>query len=324
MVFQGYALFPHMTVAENIAFGLQMRGVRGGEAARCVAEALEMVRLAPYADRLPRELSGGQQQRVALARAFAIKPDALLLDEPLSALDAKLRQQVRSEIRRLQQSLGLTTIFVTHDQEEAVSMADRIVVMNGGRIEQTGTPQEVYEKPATRFVAEFVGLSNFIPGTVEGPGRFRASQGTVLQFRHDGVVSSRGHLFVRPERIEVGAQAEGLVNSLSGEIDSIVFLGPFDRDLRAPCWRREDNRASSEPTDRRRRDATSRPKNDRRLGTGIRLCARRWLTGEPLDHEWTSDRTFVAIPWPPGSAGLLHILPVALWIAQCHRERQAG
>jgi putative spermidine/putrescine transport system ATP-binding protein len=227
MVFQGYALFPHMTVADNIAFGLQMRGVRGGEATRRVAEALEMVRLAPYADRLPRELSGGQQQRVALARAFAIKPDALLLDEPLSALDAKLRQQVRSEIRRLQRSLDLTTIFVTHDQEEAVSMADRIVVMNGGRIEQTGTPQEVYEKPATRFVAEFVGLSNFIAGTVEGPGRFRASGGTLLQFCHDGLVSSRGHLVVRPEKIDVGGKREGLANSLSGEIDSIVFLGPL-------------------------------------------------------------------------------------------------
>jgi len=227
MVFQGYALFPHMTVADNIAFGLQMRGVRAGEAARRVAEALEMVRLAPYADRFPRELSGGQQQRVALARAFAFKPDALLLDEPLSALDAKLRQQVRSEIRRLQQSLGLTTIFVTHDQEEAVSMADRIVVMNGGRIEQAGTPQEVYEKPATRFVAEFVGLSNLIPGTVEGAGRFRTSQGTVLQFCDDGVVSSRGHLVVRPEKIEIGGQAEGHLNSLSGEIDSIVFLGPL-------------------------------------------------------------------------------------------------
>jgi putative spermidine/putrescine transport system ATP-binding protein len=147
IVFQGYALFPHMTVADNVAFGLQMRGIPASEVAQRVADALAMVRLAPYADRLPRELSGGQQQRVALARAFAIKPDALLLDEPLSALDAKLRQEVRVEIRRLQQSLGLTTVFVTHDQEEAVSIADRIVVMNAGRIEQVGTPQQVYENP---------------------------------------------------------------------------------------------------------------------------------------------------------------------------------
>jgi len=227
MVFQGYALFPHMTVADNVSFGLQMRGIRGGEAAGRVTEALEMVRLAPYASRLPRQLSGGQQQRVALARAFAIKPDVLLLDEPLSALDAKLRHEVRSEIRRLQRSLGLTTVFVTHDQEEAVSMADRIVVMNGGRIEQVGSPEEVYEKPATRFVAEFIGLSNFIPGSIDGPGRFRLGEGTVLQFCHGALTAARGHLVVRPENIEIGAQADGRLNSLSGEIESIAFLGPL-------------------------------------------------------------------------------------------------
>src|SRR5258708_1846473 len=181
IVFQGYALFPHMTVAGNVAFGLDMRGIRGPESKQRVDEALCMVQLDQYAHRLPRELSGGQQQRVALARAIAIKPDALLLDEPLSALDAKLRQEVRKEIRRLQQSLGLTTVFVTHDQEEAVSIADRIVVMNAGKIEQVGSPQDVYEKPATRFVAEFIGLSNFIAGKVE-EGQFRTRGGALLKY----------------------------------------------------------------------------------------------------------------------------------------------
>jgi putative spermidine/putrescine transport system ATP-binding protein len=226
MVFQGYALFPHMTVAENVAFGLQMRGIRGPAMAERVNEALAMVRLDDYARRFPREMSGGQQQRVALARAIAIKPDALLLDEPLSALDAKLRQDVRDEIRRLQRSLGLTTVFVTHDQEEAVSIADRIVVMNAGKIEQVGTPQDVYEKPATRFVAQFIGLSNFLPGEVEAPGRFRIRDGSLLQYNDGKVNGGKQDLVVRPEKIELGAGAEGL-NRLEGVVDSVTYLGPL-------------------------------------------------------------------------------------------------
>ena len=186
-----------------------------------------MVRLDQYAHRLPHELSGGQQQRVALARAIAIKPDALLLDEPLSALDAKLRQEVRKEIRRLQQSLGLTTVFVTHDQEEAVSIADRIVVMNAGRIEQVGSPHDVYEKPATRFVAEFIGLSNFIAGKVEAQGQFRTRGGSLLKY-DDRKANGRGeNLVVRPEKVEIGASEDDTLNRLDCVIDSIAYLGPL-------------------------------------------------------------------------------------------------
>jgi putative spermidine/putrescine transport system ATP-binding protein len=227
MVFQGYALFPHMTVADNVAFGLEMRGIRGQATASRVNEALSMVRLDQYAQRFPRELSGGQQQRVALARAIAIKPDALLLDEPLSALDAKLRQEVRSEIRRLQQSLGLTTVFVTHDQEEAVSIADRIVVMNAGRIEQVGPPQDVYEKPATRFVAEFIGLSNFLSGTVAGPGQFRTRDGNLLKYGNGTANGSGDNLVIRPEKIEIGAAKDDALNRLEGIVDSVTYLGPL-------------------------------------------------------------------------------------------------
>jgi putative spermidine/putrescine transport system ATP-binding protein len=227
MVFQGYALFPHMTVAANVAFGLKMRGTRGSEMTTRVNDALAMVRLTDYANRLPHEMSGGQQQRVALARAIAIKPDALLLDEPLSALDAKLRQEVRGEIRRLQQSLGLTTIFVTHDQEEAVSLADRIVVMNGGKIEQIGSPREVYEKPSTRFVAQFIGISNFLAGKVEEPGHFRTRDGSLLRYGNGKVDGGGESLVVRPEKIEIGASHAAGFNCLQGVIDSITYLGPL-------------------------------------------------------------------------------------------------
>jgi putative spermidine/putrescine transport system ATP-binding protein len=227
MVFQGYALFPHMTVADNVAFGLKMRSIRGSEMEARVNEALGMVQLGDYTDRLPHQMSGGQQQRVALARAIAIKPDALLLDEPLSALDAKLRQEVRSEIRRLQQSLGLTTVFVTHDQEEAVSVADRIVVMNGGRIEQIGSPRQVYEEPSTRFVAQFIGISNFLAGTIEGPGQFRTRDGSLLRYGNGKANGGGASLVVRPEKLEIGASHGSGLNSLQGVVDSITYLGPL-------------------------------------------------------------------------------------------------
>jgi putative spermidine/putrescine transport system ATP-binding protein len=228
IVFQGYALFPHMTVARNVAFGLEMRGIAGAEAEHRVHRALDMVQLRSFADRLPKQLSGGQQQRVALARAIVINPDVLLLDEPLSALDAKLRQEVRGEIRRLQRSLGVTTVFVTHDQEEAVSMADRIVVMNAGKVEQVGTPQQVYEHPATRFVAEFIGLSNFLAGKVESPGRFRTSSGELLTYRNGAVGTAGEHLVVRPEKIEIGDRTvDAGANRLEGVIDTVTYLGPL-------------------------------------------------------------------------------------------------
>jgi ABC-type Fe3+/spermidine/putrescine transport system ATPase subunit len=162
LVFQSYALFPHMTVADNIAYGLKARNVPKAERRDRVREALHLVGLEDFAGRRPRQLSGGQQQRVAVARALATRPRVLLLDEPLSNLDAKLRREMRAELRALQQRLGITAVFVTHDQEEAMSMSDRVAVLNGGRIEQLGTPEDVYNRPATRFVAEFVGAANVV------------------------------------------------------------------------------------------------------------------------------------------------------------------
>src|SRR6516165_7955262 len=180
MVFQSYALFPHLSVAQNVAFGLEMRKLPKADIARRVEETLALVRLAGYGGRLPRQLSGGQRQRVALARALAIRPDVLLLDEPLSNLDAKLRQEVRVEIRELQRQLGLTTVMVTHDQEEALTMADRLVVMNEGSVHQVGNQRDLYERPADRFVAGFVGRTTFLEGKVEAAGRFRTDGGLML------------------------------------------------------------------------------------------------------------------------------------------------
>ena len=167
MVFQNYALWPHMTVADNVAYGLKLRKLGAAEMAARLAEGLRKVNLAGFESRYPGQLSGGQQQRVALARALVLNPDILLLDEPLSNLDAKIRVQVRAEIRKLQQELGITTIYVTHDQEEALSLSDRVAVMNDGRVLQVGAPKDLYERPRTRFVADFVGTNNLVPGTRE-------------------------------------------------------------------------------------------------------------------------------------------------------------
>src|SRR6187401_833649 len=220
LVFQSYALFPHMSVAENIAFGLEMRSMPKAQMAPRIAEALRLVRLDHLGDRLPRQLSGGQQQRVALARALVFRPDVLLLDEPLSNLDAKLRQDVRVEIRELQRKLGLTTVMVTHDQEEALTMADRLVVMNEGSVCQVGSQRDLYERPATRFVAGFVGRSTFLAGTVEAPGRFRTDGGFTLACA--GGSPGRAVLSLRPERIEIGLQPRsGLDNSLSGTVEFV-------------------------------------------------------------------------------------------------------
>ena len=169
IVFQSYALFPHMTVAENVAFGLEMQGVAAAERTRRVAETLELVGLAAFAGRFPRQLSGGQQQRVALARALVIRPQILLLDEPLSNLDAKLREDMQIELRQIQRTVGTTTILVTHDQAEAMALSDRIVVMNHGRAEQIGPPHEAYERPATPFVASFLGKTNLVNGATVRP-----------------------------------------------------------------------------------------------------------------------------------------------------------
>ena len=224
MVFQSYALFPHLTVAQNVAFGLEMRKLPRADIGKRVEEALALVRLAGYGARLPRQLSGGQQQRVALARALAIRPDILLLDEPLSNLDAKLRQEVRVEIRELQHQLGLTTVMVTHDQEEALTMADRLVVMNEGTIRQVGTQRDLYERPADRFVAGFVGRSTFLDGAVETSGRFRTDGG--LSIACPACPAGRGVLALRPERVEIAAAgAVGLDNHLPGTVEFVSYLG---------------------------------------------------------------------------------------------------
>lgn len=229
MVFQGFALFPHMTVAQNVAYGLEMRKVPKPEIKRRVSDVLGLVQLDRFAERMPRQLSGGQQQRVALARALVINPHVLLLDEPLSALDAKLRHEVRIQIRQLQQSLGLTTVFVTHDQEEALSLADRLVVMNGGKIEQIGSPSDLYERPATPFVADFIGKTNFFSGNL-AQGVFQTDFGLSLKVPSSVLAASL--LGVRPEKIMilngegVGEKGAADTNRIAGTIELISYLGP--------------------------------------------------------------------------------------------------
>jgi putative spermidine/putrescine transport system ATP-binding protein len=217
MVFQSYSLFPHMTVAQNIAFGLQMRKVSRAESARRVQEALDLVGLGHLGERFAHQLSGGQQQRVALARALVTRPRVLLLDEPLSALDAKVRVQLRDEIRRIQQETGITAVFVTHDQEEALAVADRVAVMNAGSIEQIGTPEDLYLRPATEFVAAFVGLSNRLEGVLEHGRVSVAGQDLVAlpSAVQDGPVIA----FVRPEDVLLAAAG------LPAIVISTSFLG---------------------------------------------------------------------------------------------------
>jgi putative spermidine/putrescine transport system ATP-binding protein len=225
LVFQSYALFPHITVAENVAFGLEMRKMSKAEMAPRIAEALRLVRLEQHADRLPRQLSGGQQQRVALARALVFRPDVLLLDEPLSNLDAKLRQDVRVEIRELQRKLGLTTVMVTHDQEEALTMADRLVVMNEGRIRQIGSQQDLYERPSDKFVADFVGRSTFIDGNMDRPGRFISAGGLVVACEGAGS-GQPASLALRPERLALlNGNSPAMDNSFPGNVEFISYLG---------------------------------------------------------------------------------------------------
>ncbi|MGL4287904.1 MAG: ABC transporter ATP-binding protein [Phreatobacter sp.] len=226
MVFQSYALFPHMTVAENVSFGLEMRKIGKAERDTRIAEALRMVRLDHLAERRPSELSGGQQQRVALARALVINPAVFLLDEPLSNLDAKLRGEVRLEIRNLQQRLGLTTLIVTHDQEEALTMADRLVVMDRGRVRQIGTAEDLYERPADAFVAGFVGRCNLIEGAIEADGRFRAGSGVVIPCATDTAKTASGTIALRPERIllKAGTQS-GSEPGLPARLAAVTYLG---------------------------------------------------------------------------------------------------
>src|SRR5437764_14224958 len=205
-VFQSYALFPHLSIFENVAFGLRRRGVGKAELSERVGQALELVDLGGMGKRRPKQLSGGQQQRVALARALVNRPRVLLLDEPLGALDLKLRKEMQLELKRIQHEMGFTFVHVTHDQEEAMTMADWIVVMNRGRIEQLGEPADLYEHPRTAFVASFLGVSNMLPGTVDGPGSVRLDGGQSLRVApsvldgHQGAVS----VGIRPEKLKIG------------------------------------------------------------------------------------------------------------------------
>jgi spermidine/putrescine transport system ATP-binding protein len=221
-VFQSYALFPHMSISDNVAFGLERKGVPKGELKGRVVEMLELVGLAAFANRKPRQLSGGQQQRVALARALVNHPRVLLLDEPLGALDLKLRKQMQLELKRIQNEVGITFVHVTHDQEEAMTMADTIAVMNHGRIEQLGHPEELYERPATAFVAGFLGASNLLPGTIEGADAVRLDTGELVRARTDGR-TGRAAAGVRPEKITIGAG--GGANELPGTIAETAYIG---------------------------------------------------------------------------------------------------
>jgi len=231
VVFQSYALFPHLTAARNVAFPLEMRGVPRADIDRRVARALMLVGLPDQAARYPRELSGGQQQRVALARAMVFEPKILLMDEPLGALDRKLREQMQLEIMRLHRELGISVVYVTHDQEEALVMSDRIAVFNRGRIEQIGPATELYEKPATRFVAGFLGESNFFPATVAEAthGYCRLNGGTLrLRARDSGLpVGTRAVVAVRPERMQIadGAGDPGDENGVTGMLSDVIYLG---------------------------------------------------------------------------------------------------
>ncbi len=228
MVFQNYALWPHMTVSQNIGFGLDVRGMPSTEKKKRIGESLELVRMSQYADRLPNQLSGGQQQRVALARAIAFRPDLLLLDEPLSNLDAKLRLEMRSEIRRISHELRITMIYVTHDQHEALSLADQIAVMTAGKIEQIGSPRDVYQRPRTRFVAEFIGDTNFLSGDIqEARNASGFAQVTTPIAKMSAFVGAtkkigdRVTLSIRPEAITID-EANAATHSQS---NAVIILG---------------------------------------------------------------------------------------------------
>ncbi len=229
IVFQSYALFPNLTVKRNVAYGLEGRGSTRAAVAARVAELLELVGLSEQGDKYPAQLSGGQQQRVALARAIATSPGLLLLDEPLSALDAKVRARLRLEVKALQRRLGITTIMVTHDQEEALTMADRIVVMNHGVIEQVGAPAEIYGEPSSAFVADFIGTMNFFAGLLTDAARVRLGAAELACRPCDAAVGSTVTVAVRPEDVEVLAAGSVSAGALDARVAQIEFLGSFVR-----------------------------------------------------------------------------------------------
>ena len=228
MVFQNYALFPHMSVFENVAFGLSVRGEKGPVVEKRVKEMLALVRLAGFDARRPRQLSGGQQQRIALARALVTRPKLLLLDEPLGALDKRLRQQMQIELKQIQREVGITTVFVTHDQEEALTLSDRVAIFNEGRVVQAGKPLEIYERPATAFAANFLGDANFFEGRVEGPGRIATGVGTLTTSDALPPAGSTAMIAVRPEKIALtSSSSPGNTgsNRLEGRLTQAVYSG---------------------------------------------------------------------------------------------------
>jgi spermidine/putrescine transport system ATP-binding protein len=272
-VFQQYALFPHMTVLDNVAFGLKMLGKTPEERRRRAAEMLEMVHLSGFAARLPAQLSGGQQQRVALARALAPSPKVLLLDEPLSALDLKLRQAMRVELKQLQEDTGITFIFVTHDQEEALTMSDRIAVMSAGAVQQIGSPREIYEAPVNRFVADFIGETNLVPvwvtAVADGLARCILPGGREITCPAAATrAEGAHHLSIRPERLSIGDPTE---TPLAGTVERLIYLGT---DLQAHA--RLD---SGEAVHLRLQNAlrTSVPSPGQRVGLDIEEGAARLL-----------------------------------------------
>jgi spermidine/putrescine transport system ATP-binding protein len=268
-VFQSYALFPHLSVFENVAFGLRRKAVRGETLRGRVEAMLKIVGLEGMGKRKPRQLSGGQQQRVALARALVNKPQVLLLDEPLGALDLKLRKQMQLELKAIQHDVGITFIHVTHDQEEAMTMADRIAVMNQGRIEQLGTPTELYETPATAYVASFLGVSNLISGTVSGDGAVRLRGGPEVRVPQEALAGRTGAVAVgiRPEKIELG---NGQPNMLEGTVVEQAYVGVATQYIvDTECGRLTIYRQNASP--------------------GLNGAA----PGERLTLSWSPDSTFV-------------------------------
>ena len=233
-VFQNYALFPHLDVTQNVAFGLRFTNADKAEVNRKVAKALALVQLEQFAERRPAQLSGGQQQRVALARALILNPQVLLLDEPLGALDAKLRKSLQVELKALQEKVGVTFVYVTHDQEEALTMSDRIAVLSEGRIEQVGTPQDVYDEPASAYVADFLGVSNLMPATAvgaNGSGRCRVQLGDFELQAGRGDLDARGDVMIvaRPERVQLESHGETGENRIPGMVERVVYVGPVSQ-----------------------------------------------------------------------------------------------
>jgi spermidine/putrescine transport system ATP-binding protein len=285
-VFQNYALFPHLTIYENVAFGLRRKGVKDAEVRSRVVEMLRLVELSGFEGRKPTQISGGQAQRVALARALINKPAVLLLDEPLGALDLKLRKQMQVELKRIQQEVGITFIYVTHDQEEAMTMSDRIAVMNKGRYEQLGDPEVLYERPTTRFVAGFLGVSNLLPGTVEGLddgyATVRLADDTRVRAPR-GLVGDRGEVSVgvRPEKIrlhETDVEAPSGHNHLSGVIRHASYLGVSTQYL-------VDARGGA--------TITVYEQNVERA-----TKSELWAAGEAVQLTWSPDHTFVVAEEP--------------------------